>query len=255
MTFATLMYHELREASGFDPERPSPIDVKQNYADVLPAPLFVTVERFAGQMAFLHEQGYHTLTLQEVRRYYEDGQPLPERSVLLTFDDCFQSVKAYAWPILKQYGFRATAFAVTGWLHDEPRPFDPSRSACLAASELAAMTDVFEFANHTDLMHRRSGPRSSDLTALSDEELEADLMRCNSHPCIQAQDVFAYPFGLYEERNQSVLKRLGFKLAFTAEPGRNGRDSDPLLLRRYAVPYTMDLERFAHLVESETRES
>lgn len=244
MTFSTLMYHELRETNGFDPERPSRIDVKQDYADVLPPPLFVTVEQFAAQMAYLRREGYHTLTLQEVRQYYADGAPIPERSVLLTFDDCFQSVKAFALPLLRQFGFRAVAFAVTGWLHDEARPFDPDKSVCMAADELADMTDVFEFANHTHGMHKRYGPAASDLLQANDESIAADLNTCNDHPVIGARDVFAYPFGLFDDRNVALLRQSGFKLAFTTESGLNDRDDDPLRLRRNVVPYFMDLDRF-----------
>lgn len=106
MSFSVLMYHEIRKEQEFNPEQPSHIDVMENYDDILPSPLFVTLEHFEEQMAYLHEQNYHTLTLAEAKDYY-CGKAIPEKSVLLTFDDCFQSVKEYAYPILKTYGFRA----------------------------------------------------------------------------------------------------------------------------------------------------
>ncbi len=59
-------------------------------------------------------ENYHTLTLAEVKDFYFQQQPLPEKSVL-TFDDCYQSMKEYAYPLLKEAGFKATAFVVTGW--------------------------------------------------------------------------------------------------------------------------------------------
>lgn len=248
MTYSVLMYHELREARDFNPERPSPIDVKQSYTDVLPSMLFVTVEQFTEQMAYLREQNYYTLSLEEIREHYATGKPLPERSVLLTFDDCFQSVRTYALPVLRQYGLHAVAFVVTGWLHDQARPFDPDKSVCMASSELADMSDVFEFANHTNSMHRRYGPEASDLLLSDNAALAADLKQCNAHPVIQAGDVFAYPFGLYDARNMDVLRQAGFKLAFTTEPGRNALDSDPLRLRRNVVPYVMDMERFKQIL-------
>ncbi len=121
MPFSTLMYHEIRKAGEFRPEHRSFIDIKQDYSDILPPPLFVTLENFKVQMAYLQTGRYHTLTLDEVRAYYYRQKAIPEKSVLLTFDDCYQSVKRYAYPVLKAFGFHAAAFVVTGWLHDKPK--------------------------------------------------------------------------------------------------------------------------------------
>src|SRR5690606_3783431 len=130
------------------------IDVKQGYEDILPSPLFVTLKNFKEQMAYLYENGFHTLSLDEVKNYYQ-GKSLPEKSVLLTFDDCYQSMKKYAYPLLKQYGFHAVSFVVTSWLHDEPKEYNPEKSVCLTKVDLAEMEDVFEYANHTDSLHQR----------------------------------------------------------------------------------------------------
>jgi peptidoglycan/xylan/chitin deacetylase (PgdA/CDA1 family) len=249
MSFKTLMYHEIREQAAFHPEHPSSIDVKQGYQDVLPAPLFVTLEHFEEQMGYLYEHQYHTLTLDEVKDYYYNGKALPERSILLSFDDCYQSVKHYAYPILKKYGFHAVAFVVTGWLHDTEKEFQPERSICMAAQELSELADVFEFANHTDTFHTRTNPATSRLMTADDDEFATDLELCNSSSVITAKDVFAYPFGLYEARNITLLKSLGFRLAFTSKPGFNELTTDPLLLKRDAVPYFVTLEDFKQLIE------
>ena len=61
-------------------------------------------------MDYLHKENYHTLTLDEVKDYYYHEKELPDKSILITFDDCFQSVKRYAYPILKKYGFSCCRF-------------------------------------------------------------------------------------------------------------------------------------------------
>ncbi|MHA7966262.1 polysaccharide deacetylase family protein [Paenibacillus sp. CAU 1782] len=248
MSFSTLMYHELRLSDEFNPKHPSAIDVRQDYEDVLPPPLFTTAEAFMAQMAYLQEREYSTLTLDDIKSYYTEGKSLPERSVLLTFDDCFQSLKTYAYPILKEYGFHAVAFVVSGWLHAEPKPFDPLKSTCLATDELDEISDVFEFANHTHHFHQRRGTDASKLTLTADEEFRHDLLECNKLPQLNSRDVFAYPFGLYESRNVEVLKQSGFTLAFTTEQGLNDRGTDPLRLKRNVVPYFMDLDAFARIL-------
>lgn len=244
MSFAVLMYHEIRESRMLHPERPSPIDVRQDYEDKLPPPLFVSLENFLAQMAYLYENQYHTLTLSEVINYYYNGAALPEKSILLTFDDCYQSIGLYAYPVLKKYGFHAVAFVVTGWLNTERKPFDPEKSVCLTEEELGGMTDVFEYANHTDQFHTRTTASVSIMMEAGDKQFSDDLDLCNSSPVIQAKDVFAYPFGLYADRNVALLRNKGFRLAFTSENGRNDSNTDPLLLKRNVVPHFMELDTF-----------
>ena len=250
MCYSVLLYHEIRENGMLHPAQASSIEVAQDYQDQLPAPLFIGLEQFAEQMAYLAENNYHTLTLSELERYHYDNATLPEKSVLLTFDDCYQSVELYAYPILKKYGFRATAFVVTGWLNAEPKRFAPERSVCMAQEELAHMTDVFEYANHSHSFHTRQDAKTSKMMIASDQELIADLKQCNANPQIGAKTVFAYPFGLYSEQNVNLLREEGFRLAFTCEPGRNESKTDPLLLKRNVIPYTMDMETFRHVAGS-----
>lgn len=248
MSFTTLMYHEIRESRMLHPGQSSPIVVRQDYEDNLPHPLFVTLENFLAQMEYLYENQFHTLTLAEIIDYYYNGAELPEKSVLLTFDDCYQSVALYAYPALKKYGFHAAAFVVTGWLNSQRKPFDPDRSVCLTEEDLEKMTDVFEYANHTDRFHVRTGDAVSIMMEAGDMEFSEDLDCCNASPIIQAKDVFAYPFGLFSERNVAVLRGKGFRLAFTSDDGRNSRDVDPLLLKRNAIPYFMDAETFRSII-------
>lgn len=244
MSFTTLLYHEIRENRMHHPGQASPIEVRQDYRDNLPPPLFVTLENFLAQMEYLYENDFHTLTLTEIKDYYYKGAELPEKSVLLTFDDCYQSMGLYAYPALKKYGFHAVAFVVTGWLNTQRKPFDPEKSICLTGNELEEMADIFEYANHTDQFHTRTGTTVSKLLEAGEEKFSEDLNRCNASPLVRAKDVFAYPFGLYSNLNVTLLRSKGFTLAFTSEGGRNTGNTDPMLLKRNVVPYTMGMETF-----------
>ncbi len=247
MGFPTLMYHEIRKKSEFNPESPSRINVKQDYVDVLPPPLFVTLEQFEEQMEYLHNEDYHTLTLDEAKDFYYTGKSIPDKSILLTFDDCYQSMEKYAYPILKKYGFHAIAFVVTSWLHDEKKEFNPNQSVCLTKEDLVEMADVFEYANHTNSFHQRTDEKTSMMMSTTDEQFAKDLDKCNEY--VSVKDVFAYPFGLFNDRNVNLLKRAGFKLAFTTETGKNTKETDPLRLKRDAIPYFIELPAFKKILE------
>ena len=68
----------------------------------------------------------------------------------------------------------------------------------------------FEYANHTKAFHQRTNESTSLMMEASDEEFARDLDLCNEF--VQVKDVFAYPFGLFNDRNVSLLKKKGFVL-------------------------------------------
>jgi peptidoglycan/xylan/chitin deacetylase (PgdA/CDA1 family) len=75
----------------------------------------VSPERFASHVAALAREGYHALTVRELcRRVFEVRGRLPERCVVITFDDGFRDFYTSAWPQLARHGMPATVFVTTG---------------------------------------------------------------------------------------------------------------------------------------------
>ena len=195
-------------------------------------------------MEFLVEDGFAVVSPQAVVDFYRIGTPLPPRAVLLTFDDLWKGGLRTAYPVLKRLGLSALAFMVRGWIFEVPQPLKPASPVCLSRGEWEPLGDVFAFANHTDLLHTRvPGPA---LLSVTEEILTADLRRCEEWTTLKG--VFAYPFGVIGPVAPGVLKRQGFSLAFTTEPGRNDRRSDPLALGRNLVPQGAGLDDFARIL-------
>ncbi|MGL4346045.1 MAG: polysaccharide deacetylase family protein [Cellulosilyticaceae bacterium] len=251
--FKVLLYHEIIAKEDYKEAQGSPIQVKQAYGDLLPHRFFTYLEDFESQMAYLYEVGYHTLSLEEVRAFYEEGKTLPNKSVLITFDDMFVSVYRYAYPILKRYGFHAVGFVVGEWLFDETMAYNPEVSVCMSIKELEQMRDVFEYANHTHTMHTKrftgTGQMVTAIQEASQAEFEQDLACCERY--MTYQEAFAYPFGAYTQENLTWLKKLGYRLAFIAQEGWNTIETDPLLLYRDAVLLGTRREAFITLLEGE----
>ena len=96
-----LMYHEIAPPSETDSH------------------LAVSPEAFARQLEYLHDEGFHTVTADEVATAVAGGAgTLPDRAVALTFDDGFADFHSRALPLLGRYGFTATVFVTTGWVQD-----------------------------------------------------------------------------------------------------------------------------------------
>jgi len=243
--FLTLMYHEIAEREGYDRQQYKGIKVKQDYEDILPEDLFCFKDEFEKQMTYLYENGYTTLTTEQVTDFYYNNKPIPEKSVLLTFDDAYKSVLLYAYPILKKYHLHAVCFVVSGWLFDKAQEYEKDYSVCMSVDELLSMNDVFEYGNHTNLLHTRNG-RQTALLIEDKEKVLADLRECEA--LINTKKIFAYPFGFYKQENIDWLKELGILLAFTSVDGINTKETNPYELHRNACRLRCGINDFIKML-------
>lgn len=225
-----LMYHHLLR----DEENP----FKDN-GSVLP------VETFQEQMGLLYEKGYHTIGLKELEGFVRGEIELPKRSVLITFDDGYKSNYEYAYPILKQYDFKAVIFLISDWNTDEIVSFNAGELQYLSWSEIENSRDVFEYASHTHDLHKLDENGQGHLVTRPLDEIRYDLktsMEILDTACL------AYPYGHYNEETLKILEELGYRMAFTIEPGRVKPGDSLLELKRYPIfPYT-SLRNFKRIV-------
>ena len=199
---------------------------------------------FDEQMAQLGELGYTVVSLEDVIGHYVDRRPLPERAVLITFDDGYIDNLEHAVPILQRYGYPAVLFAPIGYLGAKrPLPHDEHLAArgivnrTLDWSQLAELEAGGVRVESHGIGHRPLADLEVDEAAreitLSKLRLEEALGRP-----IRA---FAYVKGSeahYRPVHLSLLRQAGYDVAFTSISGGNGSHTDPLQLHRYNVePY------------------
>jgi peptidoglycan/xylan/chitin deacetylase (PgdA/CDA1 family) len=239
--FKVLMYHEIIKKEDFNYAEYKGIRVQQDYRDILPPVLFAYLENFEKQMKYLYDEGYVTLSLNDVIEFYYNNKALAEKSVLLTFDDMYKSVLLYAYPTLKKYGFHAVGFVVKDWIFDEAQSHSANQSVCLSKEELNKMRDVFEYANHTKALHTRKEGQGA-LQMVDKTSFLEDINACEQFA--DTKHVFAYPFGIYTDENIAWLTEAGFKLAFTSEGGTNTKTTEPYELHRNGVLLDYDFGKF-----------
>jgi peptidoglycan/xylan/chitin deacetylase (PgdA/CDA1 family) len=90
-------------------------------ANVYRQDLSVSPELFAAHLDRMLAEGYQTITLYDLHAHLAAGTPLPERPVILTFDDGYRDNYENAFPLLKERGMTATFFIVSDFI-DEQRP-------------------------------------------------------------------------------------------------------------------------------------
>ncbi len=196
-------------------------------------PLSLAPQRFREQMEHLAAEGYTVLDLVTAVAMLDAGE-LPPRALGLTFDDGFTDVRDEALPVLADHGFRATVFVTTGvtdgrlsfpW-YAGPQP------PVLGWDEVAALDreGTLRFEAHT--VSHPSLLAVDDAAAASEiRESRRELAQRLGRPV----SAFAYPAGLYGERERRLVAEAGYTAALSCEPGVNRPDSDPLALRRRQI--------------------
>lgn len=191
--------------------------------DYLVHALSLSPQEFEEQMSYLHANGYHTITPDQLTAYLKYGYALPEKPVLITFDDGYLDNYTNAYPIMKRYGFMATIFLITSAIGNDERymNWDQVREM---------QKDGFVFGSHT-VTHR-------PLTKLAPEQITQELVESSSEMNRQLGHkprYFAYPTGVYSLNIEEQVRQAGYKGAFTIRYGQVGLESDPYALERIPI--------------------
>ena len=205
-----LMYHNLaQEGSGNDT---------------------ISVQRFEEHLAALQDAGYTTITFQDLLAYVEQGTELPEKPVLLTFDDGYESNYTLAYPLLQQYQMKATIFVIGVSMGKDTYKdtgqamiphFTQEQAAEMEASGLVAIE------SHGYDMHEVQGrdPEPIRVGILPrEDESEWDYAAFLQEDCQAMTDllgktpgVLAYPYGYASELSEVVLHEMGIYATVTIE--------------------------------------
>ena len=212
-----------------------------------------SVRAFSNQMTWLRDMGYTTLTMYQLEDYIHNRANLPARAVVITFDDGLKSVSRYAWPVLHQYGMKATAFIISSRIKRHPQKWAPKSLQFMSVSELEEIKDVFDFQSHTHFLHRVDGYRRPILLSRSYHNILFDfehsrraLAQFNPHVLY-----LSYPFGGYNATAVKAAGDAGFHLAVTTVKGKVKPGDNPMLLKRLYILRTDSLETMARLVSNQ----
>ncbi|MBF0705476.1 polysaccharide deacetylase family protein [Alkalihalobacillus hwajinpoensis] len=206
----------------------------------------VLLEDFKQQMNVLHENGFFTLTLEEFEKYITSEIPVPEKSVLLTFDDGHKNNYIEAYPVLKKYDFHAVEFLITNRNKDKTVPYNTDTNQYLSHQEIEAASDVFEYASHTNSFHNLDNG-TPYLISKSLPEIQEDVE--TSIELIGDTNALAYPYGAYDEQTMEAMDVAGIDFAFTVQAGYVQPGDDTLQIHRNSVRPYNTIEDFKNVME------
>lgn len=178
---------------------------------------------FMNQMEYLSEQGYKTISLMDFVKAEKYKEKLPDKSVILTFDDGYEDSYTNVMPILAEHGMKGTVFVITNYIGEKGYlTWDQLKTMQQLNIELGSHT-----ANHLPLTTLPSDKINDEI------KLSKLLMEWNG---IKTIYFFSYPNGAYNDTAREDLKSNEYLAAVTGDPGLNTFSNDPYLLKRTYMP-------------------
>lgn len=219
----------------------------------------VSPKRFEEDLIYLTKNGYTTVVTQDLIRYVQGKGELPEKPIMLTFDDGYYNNYYYALPLLKKYNCKII-FSPIGYCSDLFSERDSNHLAYsyVTWEQMREMdrSGLVEIANHSYDLHTVSRQRkgvlksSGEAAAHYRELLFEDIggMQWKFLAGIGHKPVtFTYPFGAFSRDTLPLLKEMGFQVTLTCTAYTNTITRDPDCLYdmgRYLRPNGVSSEDF-----------
>ena len=149
--------------------------------------------------SYIKDNNFFTPTMKELEMYIDKKLQLPQKSVVITFDDGWRADVARKY--VDEYKINATLFLITSWYDKEQ--FE---------------SEYFEIHSHGDNIHNGglcSGGQGGEIKCMDHDKLLIDLK--TSREKLDGSTVFCYPFYEYNDYSIKVLKEAGFTMAFAGE--------------------------------------
>jgi peptidoglycan/xylan/chitin deacetylase (PgdA/CDA1 family) len=183
---------------------------------------------FTAHMDYLDREGYNPIGFRALMDYLERDEPVPPKSVLITFDDGHRTFPTEALPVLLKHKFKATLFIVTDYPEGQYGAYmhwDAIR---------AAMDAGIDIESHT-MSH-------GTLTRMALEEAEREVR--DSKALIKEHLSRDYPYGAFSDAVIALLAKHGYRAAVTINPAPWQVRGDSYRLNRVHIPYDATMEDF-----------
>jgi len=220
-----LMYHYV------SPLPPQSDSIREN--------LTISPDTFRAHIEFLKSDGYEAISLYEINYALKYGTPLPEKPIILTFDDSYTDHYEYVFPILKEYGYIGTFFVITGYS-------DNNNPNHLTWEQVEEMSDAgMNMESHTKT-HYTLINRDNDFLVW---EIIGSIESLESHTGKRPL-TFSYPVGKYDEDTLRMLESTTTIQAVTTEYGAYHTLHDALLSPRLRISGNMGVSGLKNLLDT-----
>lgn len=227
----------------------------------------ISPEEFEDDLKILQKHGYTPIKVKDLIDFVRDKKELPEKPVMITFDDGFESDYTYAFPLLKKYNMKAV-FSVIGKYADlyTGEVKKDIRYSHVSWPQIKEMHDsgLAEFHNHSYDLHntdKRRGAlkRPNETPSHYEQAIAYDFKLLNDKYTDHVGTVptaFTCPYGYYNESLKQAVKQFGYAAILTSGERINlltGNPEELYALGRYVRPHGMKLEKLIKIWEDGSR--
>ncbi len=214
-----------------------PILMYHHISDKINTRYALPVATFRAQMAYLHEQGYQTVSVAELAAVIRAGGVLPEKAVVITFDDGYLDTYANAFPIMEEYGFTGTVYIITSTL-EEGLTYGYMQKPELQALVKAGWEIGSHSVTHTNLKETKLGPGNE--------------MRKSKAVLEKLLDVpvrtFSYPYAVSNDSLRQRAEESGYEAAVGVDILVTNTPRRLYYLSRLEVGRSLSLVQFQRLL-------
>lgn len=193
--------------------------------------LLISPEKFKEQLQYLKDNNYTPITLDELYDYLRNNKEIPEKPVVITFDDGYKGNYEYAYPILKEFKFPATMFVISNYV---------------GGSDFMTTEQIKEMSNNGIQIESHTS-KHDDLSKLNETEQIETLKNAKTslEKIIEKPVNFvAYPFGRHNPNTRIAAEKAGYKLGFNLNGNFADRKDNNFNMDRIYVNGNDSLKEF-----------
>lgn len=176
-------------------------------------------KQFREQMKYIKDNGYTTLTMDELYSYFTENKPIPKKSLVITFDDGYLDNYKYAYPILKEFNLKATIFVIASNIDRDNRSINSKQLKELQSNGIDIQSHTLKHEELNKLSYEQQLKTLKESKQVMEKTLDKKV------------NYIAYPYGKYNENTIRAVKDAGYIMGFITG-GRVAKKDDGI----YTVP-------------------
>ena len=225
----------------------------------MPDSLYISPQELEGDFLYLKVQGFHSIHMKDLIAYVDSNQALPEKPILLCFDDGYLNNYVYAFPLLQKYNMKMVLSLIGKSTDEFSKKTDINLDYSYANwDQIKEMIEsgYVEIQNHSYNLHSLKGSRfgasinpGEDFLAY-ELELSRDIgnfQKYLTQKTASTPTTFCYPFGYISPESDGILKNMGFRASLSSNGGINRIEQNPdalFSLKRNNRPHNISSEAF-----------
>lgn len=182
-----------------------------------------SIKIFEEMIKYLYDNGYKTLSSNELYKWYIGESEFTKKTVMITIDDGHYEDYYLVYPIIKKYNFKAISFVIGSKINNKTASYDKYTDSYIGIDVINKVREeypFFEFQSHSFNMHyflMDKGKIIRKIFNMSLDDLENDILLNEKYNFTS----MSYPYGQFNEEIQELLENKGYLIAFRFEYYKN----------------------------------